>query len=192
MYSLMVANIIAKLTVMISRFPSSVFYFYSICIMLFYSFTLVLTFALIINKLICDLPMYRLLLKKYQKSIKEYDNLKEKYISIKQKINSEKILEPKTNLLLFPKNKTKKQVQFAFNEPKKMIPFSMSLHCKSLEKLIITKKSHLQKIKERINDSQVQPILTSIFFNNKAFFLCFDHFVVQLKIIYDAFACFLN
>ena len=159
MYSLSVSHILAKLSVMVTRFPNSVLYSRIVCLMVYYSFTISFSFFILLNKLLCDLETYRFLVKNYHK-------ICEKRFIVKKR--QKKIFRKK-------QKDTNKRVIMTFQKDRLKLK---TLNLEIQEKLDF-KKVKLSKIQRQINYTQVKAIKTSFSLMLQLFLLVLGMFLLN-------------
>ena len=155
-YSLSAAHTLAKLTLLVVRFPNNSFYFRMVGLILFYSFSLGLTFFIIINKLVCDFSKYKALVKKYHQTYTTYCKVKENYSKANKlrkvkELNAEKRNENEITEL--SKFKRQQEQMFSLTLPAEQAVKEERLH---------VLKNKLSKLDELIDDIQVEPITTTL------------------------------
>lgn len=205
MYSLSVSHILVKLVLMLVRFPESIFVLKIFVLLLFYSFTLIFGFVIILNKLLLDFAKHRNLKNRYLEIYKQYSKLSDDYQVCSGTIqNGQENTESNKN-----NNKMNKHLQKTTFFSVKRSNDQMNTNRKQIKELpsfvvpqvrsnkIDTLESSKQKLfmlRLKIEELQIKPLISSfptviklflfimviLFFNNKYFPLSLLIFGIEI------------
>lgn len=153
MYSLSIAHIFVKLTLIVTRFPDSRFTPKTVLLMMYYSVTLMFGYFVVINKLVNNFPKYQELDTLFQKTMNKYTMVKSEYIQNRRE-----------SLNKYDTNKTEEykiriyEIQEKTNDDSNLYELSLSNEQKKVKCI----KIKLLKISDDINKIQVKKMTTSV------------------------------